>query len=143
LKRIYLGLVALAALMVLPLSGALVNSWNETHHVQTAMVPLLKFASALLVGAVAAHILVLVSGLKARLATPPPGTNVMLAGAMMFALVPACLALLMVVGVRFLAFIPVYGLTHYPALIVLIVGACRVLRHLKPRVASQDDGAQG
>ena len=134
LKRIYFGLIILAELMLLPLTGALVNGWNDIHPLQTALVPLLKIGFALLLGVVAVHLFTVRSGLKARLALRPRGANVMLAGILIFAGLPAILAVLLWLGVMpgFLKFFAMYGLTNYPATIVLLVGAMRVLMYLKP-----------
>lgn len=135
MKRIYFGLIMLGVLMVFPLSGALVNGWNDIHPLPApALVPLLKIVSAFLVGAIGAHLFTVMSGLKGRLAKQPPGANVMLAGALLAFGFPACLAALIYwnVAPAFLRFLPMNGLTQYPAYIVLLVGAFRVMLHLEP-----------
>lgn len=136
MKRIYFGLMILGALMLLPLSGAVVNGWNDIHPLERALVPFLKIVSALLVGAAVAHSFIVMSALKSRLATRPPGANVMLAGLLIFVGLPSFLALLLSLRMmpEFPRFFAEYGLTNYPATIVLLVGAFRVLMHLEPRI---------
>lgn len=140
MKRIVLGLIVLAILTVVPISAALVNAWNDEQLLQPpALVPLLKIVSAILVGAVGALLFIRMSGLRGRLAARPKGASLMLAGSLMFIAFPALLAVLAHTHnqVAILSFFPAYGLTQFPAYLILMVGAIRVLLHLEPAHAGQ------
>jgi hypothetical protein len=142
LKRVFLGFLVLTAMLFLPLTVALVNAWSDSFRMYPpVLIPLLKVAPALLFGIVASYCIVVASGVKARLRRPIKGANLMLAGAVLSIAFPALLAAMAIQGSKsaFLQFVTNYGLTNYPAFIVLIAGAWHVLTHLEPRADQRRD----
>jgi hypothetical protein len=138
LKRIVVGLTILAALLLMPVAGAL---WpliaGEPSSLPGYFTPAFKLVFSLVFGAIGVAMFVRRSGLRGRLAGKPSGANTLLAGSLLFAVMPIVTAILLTLRVNVppLRFLVMNGMIHYPALMVLAAGAVRMLLKLRANEA--------
>jgi hypothetical protein len=138
LKRIIVGLTILAALLLMPLAGAI---WpliaGEPSSLPGYFTPAFKLVFSLVFGAIGVAVFARRSGLRTRVAGKSPGANTLLAGSLLFIGIPLVSAILLNerIEVQPFTFLLGQGMVHYPALVMLTAGAVRMLLKLRPSEA--------